>query len=111
MSVEAIKDFEHFDVGDIDGLQKELDKVVSVGIEDVELDQQFKNEIVDDEYTHDIVNYALNFDNGQSTYSNMNFVAGTGLTPYKKVQQCFMEIDVRYGNFKESFRKLKRWAI
>jgi hypothetical protein len=109
--IEGIKDFEHFDVGDLDGLQAELDKVVSVGIGDVELDQQFKDEIVDDGYTLDIVNHALNYDNGQSHYSNINFVAGTGLTPYKKAQQCFMEIDVRYGNFKESFRKLKRWAI
>jgi hypothetical protein len=111
MSVEAIKDFEHLDVGDLDGLQAELDKVVSVGIKDVVLDKKFKEEIVDDEYTLSIVDYALNYDNGQSWYSNRNFVAGTGLTPYKRVQQCFMEIDVRYGNFKESYRKLKRWAI
>jgi len=111
MSVEAIKDFEHLEVGDLAGLQQELDKIVSVGIEDVELDKRFKEELVDDNYTEDIIQFALNYDNGQSAYSNRNFVAGTGLTPYKKVQQCFMEIDVRYGNFKESYRKLKRWAI
>ena len=54
---------------------------------------------------------ALQFDNGQSNYSSRNFVTKTGITPYKKIHQSFMELETRYHAYKSIVRNLREAEV
>ena len=54
---------------------------------------------------------ALQFDNGQSNYSSRNFVTKTGITPYKKIHQSFMELETRYHAYKSFVRNLREAEV
>jgi hypothetical protein len=100
-----------YEKNELSQLLKDADDIVSADVENIKIDDFITEEFKLDKYEEKIVESALRFDNGQSNYSSVNFVANTGLVPYKKVQQCLMEVETRYCSFKEILRKLQRAKV
>tara|TARA_B100000586_G_C20023385_1_gene390047 strand:- start:90 stop:869 length:780 start_codon:yes stop_codon:yes gene_type:complete len=77
----------------------------------LDIDNFIKEDLSLDSFDQEILKSARNFDNGQTSYSSRNFVVNTGLTPYKKLQQCMMELETRYNNYRGTYFKIRKAKV
>ena len=85
--------------------------IVSSNITNIKVDTWVRDHLSFSPEEEKVLETALQFDNGQSNYSSINFVTKTGLTPYKKVHQSFMELETRYHAYKSIVRNLREAEV
>lgn len=74
---------------------------------DIDLMENSRMELSD----FDLIEYSADLNDGQSRFQNEYFVAGSQITPYKKVQQAFLELQARRHGKVELEYKLKKAII
>jgi hypothetical protein len=82
--------------------------IVSSNLSYAKVDQGFIDANNLGSYDVEIVKQAMVHNNGQTDYQARHFVANSQITPYKKVRQALMELEVRhhaYMEIKTSLRK------
>lgn len=85
--------------------------IVSSDVTNIKVDSWVKEHMNFSTDEEKILETALQFDNGQSNYSSINFVQKTGLTSYKKIHQSFMELETRYHAYKSIVRNLREAEV
>ena len=85
--------------------------IVSSDISNIKVDSWVREHLEFSEEDHKTLETAIAFDNGQSNYSSKYLVTKTGLTPYKKVHQAFMELETRYHAYKSIVRNLRESEV
>ena len=85
--------------------------IVSSDVTNIKVDTWVKDHLSFSPEEEKVLETALQFDNGQSNYSSINFVQKTGITPYKKIHQSFMELETRYHAYKSIVRNLREAEV
>ena len=85
--------------------------IVSSDVTNIKVDSWVKDQLSLSPEEEKVLETALQFDNGQSNYSSINFVQKTGITPYKKIHQSFMELETRYHAYKSIVRNLREAEV
>ena len=88
-------------------------KVVNSDITTIKVSSDFLNNYKIGGLDATILESAIQHNNGQTDYQAEHFVANSQITPYKKVRQALMELEVRhhaYIEIKTSLRKAEVYA-
>ncbi|RZD42482.1 MAG: hypothetical protein CXT73_02960 [Methanobacteriota archaeon] len=85
--------------------------IVSSDVTNIKVDTWVRDHLSFSPEEEKVLETALQFDNGQSNYSSINFVQKTGITPYKKIHQSFMELETRYHAYKSIVRNLREAEV
>lgn len=85
--------------------------IVSSDLRGIRLDDSFKKEYSISEFDEDIIRKSVLADSGMTDYQCRQFVANSQITPYKKVRQAMMELEVRYHAYHEIKASLRRAEI
>jgi hypothetical protein len=85
--------------------------IVSSDVFEIRVDDKFKENYNLSEYDLKILETAVQQDSGQTDYQSKHFVANSQITPYKKVKQSLMELEVRYHAYHEIRASLRKAEI
>ena len=85
--------------------------IVSSNLDSLKVDSWVKENMDLTEEDEELLKYSMVFDNGQTDYSSQWFVTGQSITDYKKIQQCFMELETRYNSYKKIVRNLREAEV
>lgn len=85
--------------------------IVSSDVTEIKVDESFKNNYSLTDYDLQILETAVQQDSGQTDYQSRHFVANSQITPYKKVKQSLMELEVRYHAYHEIRSSLRKAEI
>lgn len=87
------------------------DNIVSSDVAEIKIDNKFKENYSLEDYDMKILETAIQQDSGQTDFQSRHFVANSQITPYKKVKQSLMELEVRYHAYHEIRASLRRAEI
>jgi hypothetical protein len=85
--------------------------IVSSNLSYAKVDQSFIEANNLAQYDVEIVKQAMMHNNGQTDYQARNFVANSQITPYKKVRQALMELEVRHHAYMEIKTNLRKAEV
>lgn len=85
--------------------------IVSSELKDIKLDQSFVDQYNIAEFDQDIIKKSVLADSGMTSYQCRQFVANSQITPYKRVRQSMMELEVRYHAYHEIKASLRKAEI
>lgn len=85
--------------------------IVSSDVSELKLDKSFVAEYGLTNFDQKLVLSAIQSDMGMTAYQASRFVANSQLTPYKKVRQALMELEVRHHAYQEIRASLRRAEI
>lgn len=85
--------------------------IVSSNLGEIKLDDAFVNNYNLTEFDKQIIEKSVLSDTGMTDYQCKHFVANSQITPYKKVKQAMMELEVRYHAYQEIKASLRRAEI
>ena len=85
--------------------------IVSSDLREVKLDDAFLTQYNIDSLDEDIIRKSVLADSGMTEYQCRQFVANSQITPYKKVRQSMMELEVRYHAYHEIKASLRKAEI
>jgi len=85
--------------------------IVSSDLRDVKLDPKFIQEYNLSDFEERVIQSAVLVDTGMTAYQAKHFVANSQITPYKRVRQCLMELEVRYHAYQEIKASLRKAEI
>lgn len=88
-----------------------IKNIVSSDVREISLDQKFKQEYNLSDFDETVIRSAVQTDSGMTAYQAKHFVANSQLTPYKKVRQSLMELEVRYHAYQEIKSSLRKAEI
>jgi hypothetical protein len=86
-------------------------QIVSTNLSYAGVSQDFINNYGLTEFDMGIIDKAVKNNNGQTDFQSDRFVANSQLTPYKKVKQALMELEVRHHAYMEIEASLRRAEI
>jgi hypothetical protein len=87
------------------------DNIVSSDVTEIKIDDKFKTNYNLSDYDLAILETAVQQDSGQTDFQSRYFVANSQITPYKKVKQSLMELEVRYHAYHEIRASLRKAEI
>lgn len=87
------------------------DNIVSSDVSEIKIDDKFKENYSLEDYDLKILEAAVHQDSGQTDFQSRHFVANSQITPYKKVKQSLMELEVRYHAYHEIRASLRKAEI
>jgi hypothetical protein len=87
------------------------DKAMSSDLSLVGISPEFLNNYGLEGFDVKIIQEAVHHNNGQTDYQAEHFVANSQLTPYKKVRQAMMELEVRHHAYMEIRTNLRRAEV
>ena len=88
-----------------------VENIVSSDVREISLDPKFKEEYNLSDFDETVIRSAVQTDSGMTAYQAKHFVANSQITPYKKVRQSLMELEVRYHAYQEIKASLRKAEI
>lgn len=88
-----------------------VDNIVSSDVTEIKIDNAFKDNYNLSDFDLKILETSVQQDSGQTDYQSKHFVANSQITPYKKVKQSLMELEVRYHAYHEIRASLRKSEI
>jgi hypothetical protein len=85
--------------------------IVSSDLNTINISGQFIEKYDLQGYDIDLIKQSVLSNNGQTDFQSKYFVANSQITPYKKVRQALMELEVRYHAYFEINNSLKKAEI
>lgn len=85
--------------------------IVSSDVHEIAVDQQFVETYGLDSFDMGILQNAVHMNNGMTDYQSRHFVSGSQLTPWRKVRQALMELEVRYHAYFEIRNSLRKAEV
>lgn len=85
--------------------------IVSSDVHQISVDQQFVEQYGLDDFDMEILKNAVHVNTGMTDYQSRHFVAGSQLTPWRKVRQALMELEVRYHAYFEIRNSLRKAEV
>lgn len=88
-----------------------VNDIVSSDVSQIKLDPKFKTDYNIGSFEEHVIQSAVQVDSGMTSYQAKHFVANSQITPYKRVRQSLMELEVRYHAYNEIRASLRKGEI
>jgi hypothetical protein len=88
-----------------------VENIVSSDVFEIKIDDKFRENYNFSDFDLKVIETAVHQDSGQTAFQSQHFVANSQITPYKKVKQSLMELEVRYHAYHEIRASLRKAEI
>ena len=95
-------------IADYSDIISDVNNIVSSQSGQIHLAKSFVDEFSFTKRELDILDGCMDFQSGMTNYQCEHFVANTQITPWRKVRQALMELEVRYHAYMENRHSLRK---
>lgn len=96
---------------DLSDIISDVKNIVSSDTGEINLSKSFVDEFNLNNKDFEVLEGSLRFNSGMTKYQCEHFVADTQLTPWRKVRQALMELEVRYHAYIENRHSLRKAEV